>query len=146
MSLQNKHSRTQALSRLPDRKITQTKIKSSDQNVNNTCSIWGGTWKQWREWNWQSGTRIWLCKNMCKTYQNSVTQLGTVLVQWRLTLLHARSSITQAPTGQSKVWWLHARKMVVIYLKRINIHCYWASFVVYELRSNSVTSMKPVFA
>ena len=31
----------------------------------------------------------------------------------------ARCSITQTPTGQSKVWWLHARKMVVIYLKRI---------------------------
>ena len=26
----------------------------------------------------------------------------------------ARCSITQTPTGQSKVWWLHARKMVVI--------------------------------
>ena len=45
----NRHYRTQALSRLPDRKITQTTIKSSDQSVNNTCSIWGGTWKQWRE-------------------------------------------------------------------------------------------------
>ena len=28
-------------------------------------------------------------------------------------------SITQTPTGQSKVWWCHARKMVVIYFKRI---------------------------
>ena len=56
----NMHYRTQALSRLRDRKITQTTIKSSDQSVNNTCSIWGGTWKQWRELNWQSGTRIWL--------------------------------------------------------------------------------------
>ena len=31
----------------------------------------------------------------------------------------ARCSITQTPTGQSKVWWLHARKRVVICLKRI---------------------------
>ena len=31
----------------------------------------------------------------------------------------ARCSITQTPTGQSKVWWWHARKMVVIYFKRI---------------------------
>ena len=31
----------------------------------------------------------------------------------------ARCSITQTTTGQSKVWWLHARKMVVIYIKRI---------------------------
>ena len=28
-------------------------------------------------------------------------------------------SITQTPTGQSKVWWWHALKMVVIYFKRI---------------------------
>ena len=31
----------------------------------------------------------------------------------------AHCSITQTPTGQSKVWWWHARKMVVIYFKRI---------------------------
>ena len=31
----------------------------------------------------------------------------------------ARCSITQTTTGQSKVWWLHARKMVVVYIKRI---------------------------
>ena len=31
----------------------------------------------------------------------------------------AHCSITQTPTGQSQVWWLHARKMVVIYSKRI---------------------------
>ena len=31
----------------------------------------------------------------------------------------ARCSITQTPTGQSKVWWWHARKMIVIYFKRI---------------------------
>ena len=58
----------------------------------------------------------------------------------------ARSSITQIPTGQSKVWWWHARKMVLISFKRIEIHSYLASFVVYELRSNFMTSMKPVFA
>ena len=37
------HCRTQALSRLPDRKITQTMIKLSDQGVNNICSIWSST-------------------------------------------------------------------------------------------------------
>ena len=42
----NRHSRTQALSRLIDRRITQGTIKSSDQSANNNCSIWGGTWKQ----------------------------------------------------------------------------------------------------
>ena len=57
----------------------------------------------------------------------------------------ARGSITQTPTGQSKVWWWHARKMVMIYFKRTEIHCYLASFVVYELRSNFMTSMKLVF-
>ena len=31
----------------------------------------------------------------------------------------ARCSITQAPTGKSKVWWWHVRKMIVIYFKRI---------------------------
>ena len=50
----------------------------------------------------------------------------------------ARCSITQTPTGQSKVRWWHARKMVVIYSKRIWIHCFMAKFVAYELRSNFV--------
>ena len=54
--------------------------------------------------------------------------------------------ITQTPTGQAKVWWWHAWKMVVIYLKRIYIHCYLVSFVIYELRSSYIASMKPVFA
>ena len=31
----------------------------------------------------------------------------------------ARCAITQTPTRQSKVWWWHAQKMVVIFLKRI---------------------------
>ena len=53
----------------------------------------------------------------------------------------ARCSITQTPIGQSNVWWWHARKMVVIYSKRIQIHCFMANFVVYELRSNFLASM-----
>ena len=35
-------------------------------------------------------------------------------------------SITPTPTAQSKVWWWPARKMVVIYFKWIDIHCYLA--------------------
>ena len=44
-------------------------------------------------------------------------------------------SMTQTPTGQSKVWWRHARKMVDVYFKRIQIHSFMARFVVYGLRS-----------
>ena len=49
-------------------------------------------------------------------------------------------SITQTPTGQSKVWRWHARKMDVIYFKRIWIHCYWAGYTVYELTSDIMAS------
>ena len=64
---------------------------------------------------------------------NTFTTVGERTVALKII---ARCSITQLPTGQLKVWWWHARKMVVIYSKRILIHCFMANSVVYELRSN----------
>ena len=49
-------------------------------------------------------------------YQGPWSQYGDRTVALNII---ARCSITQTPTGQSKVWWLHARKMVVNYSKRI---------------------------
>ena len=37
----------------------------------------------------------------------------------------ARCSITQTPTGQSKVWWWHARKMVVIFSSEFKFTLIW---------------------
>ena len=34
-------------------------------------------------------------------------------------------------TVENLIWWWHAQKMVMIYFKRIYIHCFMASFLVY---------------
>ena len=49
-------------------------------------------------------------------YSESYSTVGERTVALKII---ACCSITQTPTGQSKVWWWHARKMVVIYFKRI---------------------------
>ena len=48
------------------------------------------------------------------SYPNNTVGERTVTLK-----INARCSITQTLTGQSIVWWWHARKMVMIYFKRI---------------------------
>ena len=97
-------------------------------------------------WKFIAWTRI--CGRWCRRRRRRTNRYKNIKSTpvYRGDLIIARCSITQTPTGQSKVWWWHDRKMVVIYSKRIWIHCFIANFMVYELRSNSLTSMKPVFA
>ena len=58
----------------------------------------------------------WLCSFIPPVSKIHISTVGERTVALKII---ARCSITQTPAGQSKVWWWHARKMVVIYFKRI---------------------------
>ena len=94
---------------------------------------------QWADWISSCITHVaFAAKSICRNTDSDSSFWAFSTAGERTVALKiiARCSITQTPTGQSKVWWWHARKMVVIYSKRIQIHCFMANFVVYELRSN----------